>query len=290
MIQPHNNISIAPYTNYKIGGVTREAYFPANAGEFYEVMVKLSQGGVPWYILGGGSNVLVGDGYWDGAVIITTSMSAIETFDDQITCGAGLDSSRVAEIALEYVKTGLEFLYKLPGTIGGALAMNARYDMINIADSLIDFQAVHPKNGIRTFMKGDIDFFYKHNSIIHEGWYICEITMTWQNGIRENIRQRMDDIELKRREGGHFDYPSCGCIFKNDYEHNIQVGRLLDEMGFKGYRSGDAQVSGNHANFIVNTGKATAGEVLSIIKHIEHRVKVEKGIDLEREVQLLGAF
>ena len=290
MIQPRNNISIAPYTYYKIGGVAREAFFPANAVEFHDVMVTLTQGSVPYYILGGGSNVLVGDGYWDGAVIITTGMVTFETFDDHITCGAGLDSSRVAEIALEHGKTGLEFLYQLPGTIGGALAMNARYDMINIADTVISFQAVHPEKGIRTFMKGDIDFSYKHNSITHEGWYICEITLAWQNGSAETIRKRMDDIELKRREGGHFEYPSCGCIFKNDYEHNIRVGQLLDEMGFKGYSSGDAQVSRNHANFIVNTGKATASDVLSIIEHIERKVKAEKGIELEREVRLLGTF
>ena len=290
MIEPCKNISIAPYTHYKIGGIAREAFFPANAVEFHDVMVTLTQGSVPYYILGGGSNVLVGDGYWDGAVIITTGMVTFETFDDHITCGAGLDSSRVAEIALEHGKTGLEFLYQLPGTIGGALAMNARYDMINIADTVISFQAVHPEKGIRTFMKDDIDFSYKHNSITHEGWYICEITLAWQNGSAETIRKRMDDIELKRREGGHFEYPSCGCIFKNDYEHNIRVGQLLDEMGFKGYSSGDAQVSRNHANFIVNTGNATAGDVLSIIEHIERNVKAEKGIELEREVRLLGTF
>ena len=290
MIHPRKNIPIASYTRYKIGGVAREVYFPSNTQEFHEALVFLKEKNVPYYILGGGSNVLVGDGYWDGAVIITTGMVTFESFDDRIVCGAGLQSSHIAEIALEHSKTGLEFLYLLPGTIGGALAMNARYDMINISETLISFKAVHPEKGIETFMKNDVDFAYKYNSIAYDGWYICEIILSWKDGVPELIHKRMDGIEQKRVEGGHFDYPSCGCIFKNDYKRNIQAGRLLDEMGFKGYQIGGAKVSQHHANFIINTGNATARDVLSIIEHIEGEVKAKKGIELEREVRRLGTF
>ena len=290
MIQPQKNVSIAPYTYYKIGGIAREVYFPKDTMDFYNTLVAIQKANTPFFILGGGSNVLVGDGFWDGAVIITAEMGPYKTFGDCIMCGAGLETSRAAEIALEHGKTGLEFLYLLPGSIGGALAMNARYEMINMSDVLIDFTAVHPDKGIKIYNKDEAGFAYKINSVAADGWYITEMTLRWEDGDSETIRKRMNTIKEKRDQGGHFEFPSCGCIFKNDYEHNIQVGRLLDEMGFKGYTCGGAQVSHNHANFINNMNNATASDVLSIIEHIERTVKEQKGIELEREVRLLGTF
>ena len=290
MIQPIKNIPIAYYTYYKIGGPAREIYFPHDAQELLEAFEIINKQNIPWYLLGGGSNVLVGDGFWDGAVIITSEMNGHEIFEDRLTCGAGLESSRVADIAIENAKTGLEFLYQLPGTIGGALAMNARYDMRSLSDAFESLVAVHPTEGMRTFGKNDVEFKYKHNSLISGGWILCEITLMWHDGDSSEIRQHMDAIEEKRATDHHFDSPSCGCIFKNDHERNIQAGKLLDELGFKGFGIGGAQVSEHHANFIINKGNATANDVLSIIEHIERVVKEKKGIELEREVRLIGTF
>ena len=290
MIQPQKNVPIAPYTSYKIGGVAREVYFPSNGKELHEVLKTLAAAGTPYYLLGGGSNVLVGDGFWDGAAIITTGMNRYEPLDDHIVCGAGLASSRIAEIAFEQSKTGLEFLYLLPGSIGGALAMNARYDMTSVSDVLVSFTAVHPEKGLKTFGKGEVDFAYKHTGIISGGWFICEVVLSWRDSDPADIRRRMDAIGNKRATDHHFDYPSCGCIFKNDHARNIQAGKLLDEQGFKGYTIGGAQVAHFHANFIINTGNATARDVLSVIEHIEREVELQTGIRLEREVRLVGTF
>lgn len=290
MIQSQTYIQIAPYTSYKIGGVAREVYFPSNGQELHEILKTLTAASTPYYLLGGGSNVLVGDGFWDGAVIITTGMNGYDSRDDRIACGAGLQSSRVAEIALEHAKTGLEFLYLLPGSIGGALAMNARYDMTSISDVLISFIAVHPDKGLKTFGKSEVNFAYKHTGIISEGWFICEVVLAWCDGDPEDIRRRMDAIGKKRATDHHFDYPSSGCIFKNDHKRNIRVGKLLDELGFKGLTIGGAQVAHFHANFIINTGNATARDVLSVIEHIEREVEKRTGIRLEREVRLVGTL
>ncbi|MCE5250738.1 UDP-N-acetylmuramate dehydrogenase [bacterium] len=290
MIQPQKNVPVAQYTNYKIGGVAREMYFPTDTDEFIGILKHLMENAVPYYILGGGTNVLVGDRYWDGAVIITIGMNRYETFDDCIVCGAGLKSSLVSEIALDRGKTGLEFMYLLPGTIGGALAMNARYDMKSISDVFLELVAVHPDRGKKTFRKEDIDFAYKKTGIIREGWLIAELTLLWEDGDSDDIRKHMADIESRRTGDHHFDYPSCGCVFKNVHRDNMQAGRLLDELGLKGFSVGDAQVSLYHANFVVNTGKATARDVLAVIEHIERVVKEKRGIELEREVQLVGAF
>ena len=290
MIHTEKNISIAPYTHYRIGGIAREVYFPAGASELFELFRELDKKGTEYFILGGGSNVLVGEGYWDGAVIITRDMNGCETFNDHITCGAGLESSRIAEIALENARTGLEFLYLLPGSIGGALAGNARYDNINVSDVLISLTAVHPEKGIKTFTSEEINFTYKFTGIIEEGWIICEASLGWDEGDPAAIRKTMDDIEKNRTETHHFDFPSSGCIFKNDYENNIRAGSLIDSLGLKGLTTGGAQVASFHANFIINTGSATAGDVLELIEKIEKTVFEKTGIKLEREVKLLGNF
>ncbi len=290
MIRPEKDISLAQYTSYKIGGIAREVYFPADSSEMLAVIKTLNMSETPYFLLGGGTNVLVGDGYWDGAVILTTRMNSFEAHSDRLNSGAGLFSSQAAEIALNNTKTGLELLYKLPGTIGGALAGNARFDDKNISDTLISLTAVHPDIGIRLFKADEIDFSYKYNRITVEGWYICELSLAWKDGDSTSIRQRMDQIEQFRKESHHFDFPSSGCIFKNDHEKNIQAGSLLDSLGLKGLTVGGAEVAGYHANFIVNNGSATACDILELIEKIESIVLEKTGITLEREVRLFGNF
>jgi UDP-N-acetylmuramate dehydrogenase len=290
MIKPYYHIPVAQYTHYKVGGIAREVYFPDNADELLSILRDLRKNSTDYFILGGGSNVLVGDGYWDGAVIITTRMNKYTACNDFIVCDAGIGSSRIAEIALEQSKTGLEFLYLLPGSIGGAIAGNARYDTINISSVLIRLTAVHPEKGIRNFNADEIDFNYKYASIAREGWIICEVSLKWRDGVKEQIQQRMKEIEKARYSSHHFDFPSCGCVFKNDYTKNIQVGLLIDSLGLKGIAIGGAQIAEFHGNFIINTGKATARDILTLIKHVEQIVLEKTGISLEREVKLLGNF
>lgn len=290
MIEPKHDIPIKDHTHYEIGGIARDVYFPGTAKDMGDILRKLTETETPYYVLGGGSNVLVGDGYWDGAVIITTGMDRLEPGTDHIACGSGVPSSTIAETALDCGKTGLEFLYLLPGSIGGALAMNARYDMTSISDVLIDVTAVHPRLGLRSFTRNEIDFAYKHTGIISEGWYICSCTLSWREDDPGEIRARMDLIEQKRTDSRHFEYPSCGCIFKNDHTRNIQAGKLIDSLGLKGMRVGDAAVADYHANFIANLGNATAQDVITLIEKIEAIVRDRTGIEMEREVRLAGTF
>ena len=234
--------------------------------------------------------MLVGDGHWDGAVVMTAGMAGWEAAPGHLVCGAGLPSSKVAEIALEHSRTGLEFLYLLPGSIGGALAGNARYDYKNIADVLISLKAVHPRQGVRKFPAEEIHFSYKNTSITSEGWIIASLTLGWSEGDSAEIRSRLEEIRNSRTTGHHFEYPSCGCVFKNDYTQNVQAGRLLDSLGLKGMTVGGAKVADFHANFIINTGNATARDVLTLIEKIERIVLERTGIVLEREVRLAGTF
>lgn len=290
MLKPLRDVSIAPYTHYRIGGTAREMYFPENAAELRSILELFRESRTGYFILGGGSNVLVGDGFWDGAVIVTTRMDRYDSAPDHITCGAGMPSSRVAELARERTKTGLEFLYLLPGSIGGALAGNARYDYRNISDALVSLVAVHSEEGIREFKKDEIGFAYKYTSITREGWIICELVLAWADGDPGDIARRMEKTRETRANGRHFEYPSCGCVFKNDYRANVQAGRLLDSLGLKGLSEGDARVADFHANFIINAGDATAKDVRTLIERIERIVRERTGIELEREVRFLGTF
>ncbi len=290
MIEPQRNVSIAPFTHYRIGGTAREMYFPETPAELHVILTRLRENREEYFVLGGGSNVLAGDGFWDGAVVVTTRLDRYETADGHLTCGAGLPSSRVAEIARDHARTGLEFLYLLPGSIGGALAGNARYDSRNVSDPLVSLVAVHPERGIRAFRRDEMEFAYKYTSIKPEGWIIAELTLAWSEGDPEEISRRMTAIERARTSGRHFDFPSCGCVFKNDHARNVQAGRLLDSLGMKGLSEGGARVADYHANFIINTGNATARDVLTLIERIERIVRERTGIELEREVQLVGKF
>lgn len=281
---------LAPLTYYKTGGKARDVFFPVNADEMFDVLRQVSDSGKEYFILGGGSNVLIGDGYFDGVVIVTTGINYFSVSDDFITCGAGIESSKVAEIAHERSRTGLEFLYKLPGSIGGAIAGNARFKNINISDILLSLSAVHPKKGIKDFIREDIDFAYKFNSLTHSGWFITEATLKWSNGDRDIIKTEMDEIERFRNISHHFDYPSCGCVFKNDYKHNVQIGKLVESLGLKGYTIGGAKIADFHGNFIINTGNATANDILALIEFVEKTALEKTGLELEREVRILGNF
>jgi len=290
MTNPEKNVPLSRYTHYEIGGIAREAYFPEDCGELLGILENLHSSRTPYFLLGGGTNVLVGDGYWDGAVVITTRMTGYETRDDGLTCGAGLPSSCAAEIALEQGKTGLEFLYMLPGTVGGAVAGNARFENTDIAEVVTAVRAAHPEKGIRTFDAEEMEFGYKRNKIVQEGWYICEVSLAWEDGDADSIRAHMEAIDRFRTGHHHFEHPCCGCVFKNDHERNIQAGRLIDSLGLKGMRVGGAEVAPFHANFIVNKGGATAADVLELIERIEKTVFEKTGITLEREIRILGNF
>ncbi|MFC1528444.1 UDP-N-acetylmuramate dehydrogenase [Candidatus Latescibacterota bacterium] len=290
MIQSEKEVSVAQFTYYKIGGVAREVYFPETTSEMLELLQTLTSHGTKYFILGGGTNVLVGDEYWDGGVIVTSRINYFDAQNDRLVCGSGLESSRAAEIALEQAMSGFEFLYKLPGSIGGALAGNARFDNTNITDSLISILAVHPKFGMKRFRADDLDFSYKHLNIVHEGWVICELSLAWEEGDADAIENRMKEIEQFRNDNHHFDFPSCGCVFKNDYKNNVQAGWLLDSLGLKGMKVGGAEVAPFHANFIINRGDATASDIHNLIKQIEKIVLEKTGITLEREIRLYGSF
>jgi UDP-N-acetylmuramate dehydrogenase len=185
---------------------------------------------------------------------------------------------------------GAEFLAWLPGSVGGACFMNARAYGSEVSQVLRVARVVEADGGLRELALAPEAFSYKRSPFQGSGALIAEARLALRPDDRARIQERMDRIGKERREKHELDFPSCGCVFKNDRAIGIASGALIERCGLKGYRVGDAQVSPYHANFVFNLGAATASEVRAVIAHVERSVEDETGHRLELEVRLLGEW
>ena len=281
---------LARHTTYQIGGPADLALFPADTDDLAAAIRELRARGVPWVVLGGGSNVLVSDRGVRGAVIVTTELQALEVRGQRLRVGAGVDSHQVAVAARDAGLGGAEFLAWLPGSIGGACLMNARAYGGEISGVLRGSRCVDRGGKVRTLTHEPGDFSYKRSPFQDQRLILAEAEFQLGPGDQDAIDARMREIEARRRGNHEMDHPSCGCVFKNDYSVGVSSGRLIDQCGLKGYSVGAARVSLHHANFVVNLGGATATEVMQVIRHVHRTVAATLGHRLELEVRLLGEW
>lgn len=285
------DLPLAPLTTYRIGGPADLAVFPANAEDLARAVRLLAAAGVPWEVLGGGSNVLISDRGVRGVVVVTTSLDALTVEGTTLRAEAGAASHAVARAALAAGLAGAEFLTWLPGSIGGACLMNARAHGGEVSQVLREARCLRRGDGrAETLALAPDQFAYKRSPFARRGLILVEATLALAPGEPAAIGARMDAIEAARRANHELDHPSCGCVFKNDHRIGRSSGRLIDECGLKGYRVGDAQVSPHHANFVLNLGSATAADVRAVMEHVHATVRRTTGHDLEREVRLLGEW
>jgi len=200
----------------------------------------------------------------------------------------GCNISWLSRLAYEYGLSGFEFVYMLPGTLGGAIYMNARAYNISISDIIlwVDAFFLEEKKILRLY-SDNISFYYKDSIFQHKPIYILRAAFSLKIGNKEFIKKKMIENAKFRINRGHFNYPSCGSVFKNNYKRNLIAGKIIESLGFKGYRVGDAMVYEKHANFIINIGKATFYDVYSIIKTIREKAFSQLGILLEPEVRII---
>ena len=246
--------------------------------------------GLPWVVLGGGSNVLVSDHGVRGAVLCTSGLDRLAAEGQRVTAGAGVDSHQVARQAQRTGLTGAEFLTWLPGSIGGACLMNARAYGGEVSQVLRRAVTVDRRGAVAALELTAEQFAYKRSPFAADGLLVVEVTLELAPGDPGQIQQQMDRIERLRRANHEMAFPSCGCVFKNDYDIGISSGRVIDQCGLKGFTVGRARVSPYHANFVINTGGATAADVRAVIDHVQREVTAATGHTLELEVQLLGEW
>jgi len=277
---------LAKHTTLRVGGPADIYVEPASEEDLAAVLAGCHERGLRFFVLGRGSNLLVKGGGFRGVVICLAHphFSRIEVRGERLKCGA---HARLKKVAVEARRNGLarlEFLEGIPGSVGGALRMNAGAmgcAMFDVVESvrLMDFDGtVHERSA------QELSAAYRNCPTLKTHIALAAV-LIGQPGSRDTIGQRMNEYS-RRRWQSQPAAPSAGCIFKNP--PSIPAGKLIDELGLKGTRVGGALVSAEHGNFIVNTGAATARDVLDLIEIVRQRARAERGIELETEVEIIG--
>nr|WP_296463584.1 UDP-N-acetylmuramate dehydrogenase [uncultured Acetatifactor sp.] len=288
---PRDNIHLqepmAGHTTFRIGGPADCFVQLEDEEQLRKVRRYLGLAGVPFFVLGNGSNLLVDDAGYRGVVLqIGQKMSDISVQGCHIIAKAGATLRQVAAAALEHGLAGFEFASGIPGTVGGGVVMNAGAyggEMSQVVDQV----RVVSKEGESMVLDNDtMEFRYRGSVIRGSAFTVTEVTFRLEPGDREAIRAKMEELAARRREKQPLEYPSAGSTFKRPEGHF--AGKLIMEAGFAGYRIGGAQVSEKHCGFVINTGDATARDVRALIKEIQERVKERFRVDLEPEIVFLG--
>lgn len=284
------NAPLKEYTTFRVGGPADMLVCPADEGELAALIRLAREKNIPFLILGNGSNVLIRDEGFDGLVILLRkTMGTIRVDGDVVTAGAGALLSQVAGAALEASLTGFEFASGIPGSAGGAVFMNAGAYGGEMSHVVRRVRAVLPDGSVRWFSaaEDELRFGYRHSVFCENGGVITEVEFQLAEGAREDILAAMNELNQRRRDKQPLNLASAGSTFKRPKGHF--AGRLIEDSGCKGLGVGGAMVSPKHAGFVVNTGNATAQDILDLIALVQMRVKDCFGIDLEPEVRIIGS-
>jgi UDP-N-acetylmuramate dehydrogenase len=283
--------SLARFTTLKVGGDARRVCQPSNTDELLALMDQLAKSGEPWFVLGGGSNLLVSSAGFDGTVIRMTQMNRIEQLDnDLIEADAGARLPHLAKHAAKIGLSGLEFAVGIPGTVGGASVMNAGAHgscMAEITESVTVFDTVSWK--LVTLSKADLGFEYRKSKIDPNTQVVVSARYRLRPDVAENIQARTKHNEDYRWKTQPLSWPNAGSTFKNP-EPNRGAGFLLDQAGAKQLKEGNAAVSAIHANFVINLGGATSQEITMLLRKMQEAVYEQFAIRLHPEWKTLGQF
>lgn len=280
---------MSKHTTFRIGGNADVFVSISNETELVELIAYLKEEQVPYYIIGNGSNLLVSDKGFNGVIIeIGSNYKDIRVRDNQIIARAGALLSAVSHVALENNLAGMEFASGIPGTVGGAIIMNAGAyggEMKQVASQI---KAIMPDGTIKLLSNEDMKFEYRNSRAKKEGFIILQVTYQLTEGDREVIDGIMRDLNMKRRDKQPLEYPSAGSTFKRP--EGYFAGKLISDAGLKGFSIGGAQVSEKHAGFLINKDNATSADMYKLIMEVRDRVKESTGVELEPEVIFLGDF
>jgi UDP-N-acetylmuramate dehydrogenase len=280
------------HTTFRIGGPADLFLQPEDPAELPGLLRLLEREGMPRFFLGAGANILVSDRGIRGAVIDLSALRGCRRGGGQtsLTCLAGTPVSALCAEALRQGLAGVEFLYSMPGSVGGAVWMNARCYSRSVSDVLGPVLYLDSRGEARTLSPEPGAFGYKLSPFQSMEALILEASFHLEPGNRERIERTMEEHHADRERKGHFLYPSAGSVWKNNRAFGQPTGRLIDALGFRGMQVGDAMVSDRHANILVNLGQARAAEVLELMERVEESVRQRYGFELEREVLLVGDF
>ena len=277
------------HTTFRIGGEAACFIRISSEEQLQKLIHYFENVGVEYFVLGKGSNLLVGDKGYQGVILqISDACQQIEAEENRLQVQAGAALSKVALFAMERGLEGLEFAAGIPGTVGGGVVMNAGAyggEMKQVVESV---RVLSSEGEILTLDNDTMEFGYRTSIIRNRNFTVLSVTFRLREGNREEIRARIEDFQKRRMEKQPLNYPSAGSTFKRP--EGYFAGKLIMDAGLRGFQIGDARVSDKHCGFVVNVGKATARDVTDVIEEVQEKVRERFGVSLEREVIYLGKF
>lgn len=280
------NEPMSKHTSFKIGGPAKLFVSPADSNTLSELITNCKNYDIPTVYFGNGSNILFNDYGFDGVVISTSRMTEISLQDENvIECGSGVKNSVLCQFALENSLSGFEFLWGIPGTVGGAAFMNAGAYGGEIKDVIVGCEYITADGEIKEMSSDKMDLSYRHSIFSENGGIITKVKLRGKLDNKEVIRTLMDELMDRRRTKQPLEFPSAGSVFKRP--EGYFAAALIEECGLKGESVGGAQVSEKHSGFIINTGNATASDVKQLVEIIKETVFMQKGVQLECEIRVI---
>lgn len=281
------NADMRKFTTFRIGGPAKLLVLPNSVDALSGILKACKEEGVKPIVLGNGSNVLVRDEGIDGVVIVLgEAFSKIEyAGNDLVRVEAGAKLVNLCRFALDYSLGGLEFAYGIPGTVGGAAFMNAGAYGGEMKDVVWVVNHMNLDGERGSFQGSQLDFSYRHSAYVDSDLIITSVIFHLSHDDADAIKNKMDDVQRRRKAKQPLEYPSAGSTFKRP--EGYFAAALIEECGLKGKTVGDAQVSEKHSGFVINIGNATSSDVLGLMEEIEREVKEQKGVDLEPEVRII---
>ena len=274
------------YTTYKVGGSVLAIVYPKNINQLIKLISFLKNNEIRYKVLGNGSNVIFKDVSYDLVIIKLNYFNHLEINGRQIVVGAGYNLIALSLKAAKESLTGLEFASGIPGTVGGAVFMNAGAYKSDMGYIVKKIKVLNPNLEIETFYNEQLNFHYRTSFLKENPEYIClEATLQLRKGKKEAIMEVIKDRKLRRIASQPLEYPSAGSVFRNP--EGLFAGKLIEDLGYKGKKIGGAVVSEKHANFIVNYNKAKGEDVIALIEKIKKEVKKEYGVELTVEQEIV---
>ena len=281
------NVSLKNHTTYKVGGNASAFVYPKDINSLIEVLKYLKESNVKHMILGNGSNTLFSDSDYVGIIIKLDELDGYTIEDDKIIAEAGANLIKISHDAINNGLQGLEFACGIPGTIGGAVYMNAGAYKSDISEILTEVVVLTPDYEVITMNNNELDFSYRNSFFKkNKDYIVLEATFKLKKGNKEELLDLAMDRKRRRLESQPLEYPSAGSVFRNPPDSFS--GKLIEDLGLKGYTYGGAEISSKHANFIVNKNNAKASDIKYLIDFTKDSVKKEYGIDLILEQELIN--
>ncbi|WP_333861314.1 UDP-N-acetylmuramate dehydrogenase [Clostridium sp.] len=274
------------HTSFKVGGPVDILLTPKDFNQVVAAVKFCKKENIPYYIMGNGSNLLVKDGGIRGVMIKLVKLNKIQVKENKIITESGASLKDISTTALENCLTGFEFACGIPGSVGGAVTMNAGAYNGEISNVIESAKVICNNGEIVVLNMEEMELGYRMSSILKNGYTILEVTFNLEKGDKESIMNRIEDLSRRRNEKQPLEYASAGSTFKRPQGHF--AAKLIEDSGLKGKSVGDAQVSQKHSGFIINKGNATAKDILTLISIVQDKVRQNFDIDLYTEVRIIG--